>query len=247
MTEPAGAREEQPSLAAVGEDLEAEEVRTLRERVLNVIGHELMTPVSTIRGLATALSRAEEASREVLIASLLRSTERLETLVHDLLLASDVETVLPTAHPEPVDLAQAVRASWSGWQRIEVDIPEGLRVLMTPTALERALGHVLRNASAYGGEPVAVAATRSDDGVAVDIDSPGDALHPEEVRLAVEPFYRGERAVMSAPGLGLGLPVARALVTHAGGRLTVAELPSGGLRTQLVLPAAPPIEGGSDG
>jgi signal transduction histidine kinase len=49
----------------------------------------------------------------------------------------------------------------------------------------------------------------------------GGAPKPEDLALALEPFYRGEAAVTAAPGLGIGLAVANALATQDGGRVAV--------------------------
>ena len=68
--------------------------------------------------------------------------------------------------------------------------------------------------------------------------SGGAQLGGADVDLAVELFYRGEGAVTTAPGFGLGLPVARALARHDGGDLTLEAGPSGGLHVLIDLPAA---------
>ncbi|MEQ1788692.1 MAG: ATP-binding protein, partial [Acidimicrobiales bacterium] len=51
-------------------------------------------------------------------------------------------------------------------------------------------------------------------------------------------FYRGEGAVTSAPGFGLGLPVARALARQHDGDLTIEPRPGGGLDVIIELPAS---------
>lgn len=218
-------------------------MRKIRERILNVVGHELLTPVTTVRGLAEANAKAGAAERERLAPLLQRNAQRLEGLVNDLLLASGVATVLPVGEPDRVLVADVVTAVWgSGETEFELvlDVPEDTAVRIQAGACQRVLDHVLRNARDYGRTPVTVTARHHDPDVEIVVDSPGKPLHPEEVRLATEPFYRGEHAVMSTAGLGLGLPVARALVEHAGGQLSVAVRPSGGLVTRIVLPADGP-------
>ncbi|HYD08645.1 MAG TPA: histidine kinase dimerization/phospho-acceptor domain-containing protein, partial [Acidimicrobiales bacterium] len=65
----------------------------LRRRVVNVVGHELRTPVTIVRGLAESLAVAnDDVAREQLIAALVRSSARLEGLVDELLLAAGVST-----------------------------------------------------------------------------------------------------------------------------------------------------------
>jgi signal transduction histidine kinase len=70
------------------------------------------------------------------------------------------------------------------------------------------------------------------------VSSEGAELRPDDVHLAFELFYRGEGAVTSAPGFGLGLPVARALARQHGGDLHLEPRPGGGLDVTIDLPAA---------
>jgi light-regulated signal transduction histidine kinase (bacteriophytochrome) len=93
-------------VAATADDLDL-----LSRRVVNVIGHELRTPVTTIRGLAESL--AETPGDAALTAALVRSAVRLERLVDDLLLASAVFTASPVGDAIDIDLASAVRDA--GW------------------------------------------------------------------------------------------------------------------------------------
>jgi signal transduction histidine kinase len=75
------------------------------------------------------------------------------------------------------------------------------------------------------------------DTVRVVVDSPGAPLPAEDLRYALQPFWRGERAVTTAPGLGLGLTIARILAEHERGTLRIAGREGGGLLTSIELPA----------
>lgn len=208
----------------------AEDLEAIRRRVLNVVGHELRTPVTTIHGLAEAVCAAPDLATvtDELGPALLRNTERLQGLLDDLLVASGIRTAIPVDDPAPVDLAALVHEWWAGKGPLTVE-GEG-RVSAPPEVLRRLLGAIMDNALAYG-EAAPTVLLSGDDVVEVVVRSPGSPIHPEEVRLATEPFFRGERAVSTRPGLGLGLAIARQLAEHLGGELTFATEPGGHITT----------------
>ncbi len=220
---------------------EREELEAIRRRVVNVVGHELRTPVTTVHGLAEQIARADslEAVRE-LAPALLRGTTRLQRLLDDLLIASGIGTALPVEPPVPQQVAPALRQVWrdlAGEDGLTVD--GDARVQAAPGVMERIFGHVLANAHAYGtGPPTVTVATRQGQ-VEVVVHSPGPALHPEEVRLALEPFFRGEQAVMARPGLGLGLAIAQALAVQSGGGVQFSAADEGGTVTTVTMTSAP--------
>jgi signal transduction histidine kinase len=82
------------------------------------------------------------------------------------------------------------------------------------------LAVLVDNAVKYGRPPYVVRTGATIGAVTIDVIS-GGAPKAEDLALALEPFYRGEAAVTAAPGLGIGLAVAAALIAQDGGRLTV--------------------------
>lgn len=213
-----------------------------RRRFVNVAGHELRTPVTTLRGLAEELVEADAAQVEELAPAILRSARRVETLLDDLLLATDITTALPVGDPEPVDLVATAQAIWDALADDAELTLSGLNeatARMRPGAADTLLHRVLDNARRYGTPPVELRATTTADGrVQIEVTSGGSELAGDDVDLAFELFYRGEAAVTSAPGFGLGLPVARALARHDGGDLHLAPRTGGGLAVTIDLPAA---------
>src|SRR4051812_23087471 len=86
----------------------------LERPALNVIGHGLRTPATTVRGPAELLAAGVlPEERPDLVEALVRNARRLEFLVDDLLAATSVTTALPAGHPEPVKLNDQVEASWT--------------------------------------------------------------------------------------------------------------------------------------
>ncbi len=212
-----------------------------RRRFVNVVGHELRTPVTTLRGLAEELARADATQVQELAPAILRSARRVETLLDDLLLASDITTALPVGEPEPVDLVASAQATWDAFEPEEDLVLSGATeaiVSMRPGAADTMLERVLDNARRYGQPPYALEAEVADGRVRVSVSSEGMAIGSDDVHLAFELFYRGEGAVTSAPGFGLGLPVARALARQHDGDLQIEPRAGGGLEVIIDLPAS---------
>jgi signal transduction histidine kinase len=218
--------------------LAAAELDLLRRRVVNVIGHELRTPVTTVRGLAESLAEAaDDPTRRELVTALVRSAARLERLVDDLLLASGVFTASPVGDATDVDVAELVRAV--GWTAA---IDGAATVRAKRESVERILEPIVDNALRHG-EPIEVRLRPSGADVIVDVESGGPELGEGDVALLCEPFFRGEAAVMTAPGLGLGLAVARTIARAEGGDVQAHARAGGGLVVRVVLAGVPQPSG----
>jgi signal transduction histidine kinase len=222
----------------VAQALEA--LNRARGRFVAVVGHELRTPVTTLRGLAEELVDADLDTVRELTPALLRSARRVESLLDDLLLATDITTVLPVGQPEIIDLVATAQATWDALEvddDLELTGAKDVEAWMRAGAGDTLLERVLDNARRYGRPPYRLH-TETDDGrIRLTVSSEGAAMQPDDVHLAFELFYRGEAAVTSAPGFGLGLPVARALARQHDGELTIEPRPGGGLDVCIDLPA----------
>lgn len=208
-----------------------------------VVGHELRTPVTTIRGLAESLATATPAEvRERIAPALARLAARVERLLDDLLLAAGIMTALPAGAPAPEPVLAAIRSAWAALgqpeERLVVHGGGTVSALVAPGGLDRILGAVLDNAAKYGTGPVTVEVGVADGEVRIEVTSRGPTPPPSDLALAFEPFYRGEAAVTASPGLGVGLPVARAIAEQAGGRVELWAADGGGVVARVVLRAA---------
>jgi signal transduction histidine kinase len=217
-----------------------EALNRARGRFVAVVGHELRTPVTTLRGLVEELPHADLDTVRELAPAIVRSARRVEALLDDLLLATDITTVLPVGEPEVIDLVATAQATWDALEvdddlelTGETEVEAWMRAGAGDTLLER----VLDNARRYGNAPYRLHAEATDGRARLTVSSEGAELQPDDVHLAFELFYRGEAAVTSAPGFGLGLPVARALARQHDGELTIEPRPGGGLDVCIDLPA----------
>jgi signal transduction histidine kinase len=213
-----------------------------RRRFIAVVGHELRTPVTTLRGLTEQLEGAsQETVQEDLAPALVRNARRVESLLDDLLIAADISTVLPVGDPEPVDLVATAQAIWDALDDhddLELTGDHEVQAAMRPGAADTILERVLDNAHRYGAAPVELHAETAGDRARLTISSHGPEIGNDDLRLAFELFYRGEAAVTSAPGFGLGLTVARGLARQDGGEVTIAPRDGGGLLVTIEVPAA---------
>lgn len=231
------------------QDLEAQlaHVDAVRRRVINVVGHALRTPVSTLRGLADVLARTgPDGAPESVVPALVRNTRTLERLLDDLLIVSEVDTALPVDPPEQIDLARAVRDVWTelsvddgrGWDADELTIDGDGTVRARPVALHHVLWHLLDNAGKYGGRPVTVSVEELGGRVQLRIANPGRTPTEEEFELSDELFYRSEDAVTRTPGMGIGVPVSKRIARHMGADLDLRPREGGGVVAELELPSS---------
>lgn len=112
---------------------------------------------------------------------------------------------------------------------VTTSIPEGLPLISADAALAvRSLANVLSNAAKYAGaSPISVEARCEHHNVVVEVADRGPGLGDNPERL-FEKFVRGVGGDGRAPGLGLGLPLARSFLESQGGGLSATNRAGGG-------------------
>ena len=233
----------------------AAESERLRSTLLSSVSHDLRTPLAAITGAASGL--LEEPPPAPLLARELASTvfeeaERLNRLVGNLLDMTRLEsgTLAPKREwhslEEVVGSAVARVERQAGERRLEVSVAADLPLIRLDDVLvEQAIVNLLENAIRHGGHDgcVAVGARREADVAVVEVSDDGIGFPPEDAELLFEKFYR----VAGGAGAGLGLAIARAIVTAHGGRIHAERREPHGARFVFTLPLgdappAPPAE-----
>jgi K+-sensing histidine kinase KdpD len=218
----------------------------LRRRLGNVLGHALRTPVATVRGLVGSIEATGEdvvVHGEVLTA-LRRSAARLEELVDDLLVVSGIETVLPTGAPQTlaaVEVAGEVAAGLDRPLRLDPHGDLDAVVEVPPDLLRWLLRAVLDNAARYGAGAARLDVAAGPDRLRLTVTTGPDGAGATDHDLdhALEPFYRGEKAVLAdGARLGVGLTVAARLAAEMGGQVTVRRGEGDTFVTDLELPTS---------
>ncbi|MBC9733356.1 DUF4118 domain-containing protein [Nocardioides marmotae] len=249
--------ERRAATAAEVERLRLSEVDRTRTALLAAVSHDLRSPLAAVKLAADSLSASDvawtEADRAEFVAVIKEATERLISLVDNLLDMSRIHTSSISAAVDEVPLAAAIRATLAGLagsERIRVDVDAAYTVLADPGLLDRVVANVCENALNYTPAHAGItvdAAPVDDRRLALRIADTGPGVQGHEHDRLFSPFQRlGD--VPGSDGVGLGLAVARGLLEAFGGTITAEDTPGGGLTFVLELPradtAAPSSPGG---
>ncbi|HEU4619887.1 MAG TPA: HAMP domain-containing sensor histidine kinase [Gammaproteobacteria bacterium] len=207
------------------------ELRRRQQNFLAAVSHEFKSPIASVRLAAeTLLLRTDSPDSKRLGQRILEDSERLLRMVDNLLDTTRLEEGRRTLAPEPVLVRDAVeagvaevadRAKLRGIA-VDVDVDEGLKLLVDPGALESILRNLLDNAvkacAAGDGTRIAVRAKRADGAIELSVSDDGLGFPPEEAAMIFEKFHRlGDELRRSMAGTGLGLYIVKRLVELSGG------------------------------
>jgi signal transduction histidine kinase len=203
-----------------------------KDRMLGAIGHDLRTPLASLRIRAESVEPQEE--RDPMIATIEEMTAMLDDT---LALARSGRAV---EEPRIVDLSALADTVVEEFRALgqDVEMPVGDRVTgrVQPGLLRRAIRNLIENGVKYG-EAATVAARDLGAQVAIEVTDCGPGIPESELERVLEPFHRLEPSrSRETGGSGLGLTLARAAALAHGGRLLLETRPEGGLKASLVLP-----------
>ena len=211
--------------ATIARDDEADRrVRTEAEVASQL--HEVRSRVAAIEGGVSVLRAGDES--DDLSVAVQQEIERLRKLV------------APAARRDtgPFNVLDALRPTLvvaaSTWP-VDFTIAEDLMAIGRPDDLAQVVHGLVHNATKYApGSPIEVGAIRDGDHVLITVDDHGAGVPRGERELI---FERGWQGAHDGDGFGLGLAIARELMTATDGDLWVSPRPGGGARFTASLPA----------
>ena len=219
-----------------------------REAFVDVISHELRTPITTIMGLAQILARPgrsdDEASRMALLEDVRSEAERLHRLVEDLLVLSRVERGRLEVEAEPIEPRRLLERIVTQEARelptidVETDLEPDLPIVAgESTYVEQIVRNLLNNAAKYTpyGSRVVVSARKAGGFIEVRVTDDGPGIPPASIERIFELFYRDPGSSRLVAGSGIGLFVCSSLVEAMGGRIWAARRPAGGTEVGFTL------------
>lgn len=247
-----GTRDELEDLGRAFNELLARRHEALerQRRFAGDASHQLRTPLAGLMNLIEVVRRRPRPADEYeeTLDQVHREATRLRQIIESLLFLARSEAEAAPPRGQPLDLAEwtpELLEGWSGHLRaadLDFERPAGpVWVDAHPPLLAQVLANLVDNALKYSepGSRVAVSCWGEPGRSALAVEDRGTGLAPDEVGSIFEPFYRSPHArKLGREGVGLGLSVARRIVSALGGTIEVESRPGLGSRFILRFPAA---------
>jgi signal transduction histidine kinase len=227
---------------------ELRRLSALRADFVSLVSHELRSPMAAVIGAARTL---EERWRELtadqrtaFLALIADETNRLATLIGDVLDTSRIEAGTFSYRFGEVDVGDLVRDTVAGFALHQEEVTmvahtewQLPNVRGDRERLRQVLQNLLENAVKYSraGEEIDVRTWAKNGRVHVAVEDTGPGIPREQHGLIFERFGRANVG-LGKPGTGLGLFIARSIAEAHGGRLTVESAPGEGATFTLELP-----------
>jgi PAS domain S-box-containing protein len=235
----------------ISADLMVEQVKS---DFVAAVSHELRTPLTSIYGFAETLLRQDvpfgDEERRIFLGYIASESERLTEIVDQLLNVARLDAGDLHVELGRIDLGSVVsevvgtveESDAMNGHSFELDLPEEpLAAEADPDKVRQVFNILVENALRYSpqGGTVTVGARRNADRVEVRVVDEGIGIPAAERERIFRKFYRAESAARDgAAGTGLGLFIAKELVTAMGGRIWVDSTEGEGSSFSFELPAA---------
>lgn len=224
--------------------------RMRREFVSNV-SHELKTPLTSIQAYADTLLDGglnDEENNRIFVERILEQSDRLQTLIRDMLRLARIESQSEAFLLRPVSLAKMLescvdaRVALARSRNVELKLHSRgpvVEVQADASGLQTVFDNLISNSINYSrdGGRVDVSWSVTNGEVAVSVQDNGIGIASEHQERVFERFYRVDKArSRGAGGTGLGLSIVKHLVTVFGGRIELESEAGHGSTFRIVLP-----------
>jgi len=238
--------------------LAEKELNELRSNFVSMVTHQMGTPLSTILSSAELLQNYADhwpvERREKHLQRIIESTQRMDRMIRDILELGQVNAMVESSQPVPVDLTHFCQRiveifQVSDHSRHEIvftgpDLAPGSLQGAAPVCgwldenlVAPILENLLSNALKYSPEH-----SRIELGLAIEenwlifwVQDEGLGIPAEELQRVGKPFYRGKN-VINFPGTGLGLAMVKLSLNALGGSLKIDSVENMGTKIWVRLP-----------
>jgi signal transduction histidine kinase len=227
------------------------ELNQMRRDLVAWVGHDLRTPLTSIRAILEALADGvveDPSTVQRYLHTAQQDVVALSHLIDDLFEMSQMDAgglrleLLPNSISDLISdtlerfsaLAAQQEVTLRGQVAADTD-PVRFDVQHIGRVLYNLVGNALRHTSA-GGQ-IKLTARRQVGELWVEVIDTGEGIHREDLPHVFEQFYRGEKSRSRATGgAGLGLAIARGIVEAHGGKIGVESEPGRGTRFYFTIP-----------
>jgi len=233
-------------------NLQLETSDKVKELFLAGMSHELQSPLQTIIGfgdlLADELKGSLNDDQKNYVNHILEDSQHLLALINDILDLSKIEAGGLKLCWESFDTTGAIEEVISSVRprveaksiRLETTIRESLQLHADYLRFKQVLDNLLSNAIKFtpNGGHITIAATRTGEFVEIAVTDNGIGIPDEQHEAIFDKFHQlGALNRGNREGMGLGLPITRALVENHGGRIWLKSKPGEGSCFAFTFPA----------
>jgi len=216
------------------------------QRFLGDASHELRTPLTVIKGYSEMLSKGQMGDvvdRARAFSRVNTEIERMENLIHDLLLLAELGESRPTTFEE-IELNELIQAHVNDFQlfnkerRIEISLESNCEIKGSREHLNRLIQNCLSNIVRHtpADAPVAISLKSKGKKVTLVIEDGGPGLPDSAYRSEIEAMNRFDPSrSRDRGGSGLGLSIIAAIVQEHNGKLELRKSELGGLAVVVEL------------
>lgn len=216
------------------------------------LAHDIRTPLTSVIGYLELLKEAPDLPIELrakYVSITVEKAYRLEQLINEFFEITRFNLQTIPLNKEPLHLSymlqQMVEEFYPilapGGKSAHVDVPEDLILPGDPDKLARVFNNILKNAAAYSFDnsviQIRARMNKEKDKIHITFTNQGPVIPPEKLNSIFEKFYRLDSARSSSTGgAGLGLAIAKEIVTAHQGTIS-AESAENGTVFSICLPA----------
>jgi signal transduction histidine kinase len=232
-------------------DKKQKEMDALRNDLVAWAGHDLRTPLASIRVLVEALADgvvSDPQTTQQYLSQAKKQVDNLSLLVDDLFQVSQLDAGGLTLYLEPASLSDLISDTLESFSGLaaqkQVTLTGSAALGIDPVTLDiqrmgRALNNLVSNALNHtpAGGSVTLSAMLAPGGISVSVKDTGEGILPDDLPHIFERFYRGDKSRNRAGGgAGLGLAIAKGIIEAHGGNIRVESQLGKGTTFIITLP-----------
>lgn len=205
-----------------------------QQNFVMAVTHELKTPISVSRlNLETLLKyNLEEEKKSKLLHMTLQETLRLDTLINNILLSSQLEGNSYRVSREDLNLSDLTTDVVHQFvnrypdRKLETGIQDEVELAGDPLLLKLLVSNLLENANKYSPreKPIALTLSQHNGNINLEVNDEGEGIPDKEKKKVFEKFYRiGSEQTRKTQGTGLGLYLCKKIVADHNGTIQLKD------------------------
>ena len=221
-------------------DQKQRELDDLRRDLIAWVGHDLQTPLASIRAVVEALADGvveDSETTQRYLSTALKDIRSLSLLIDDLFQMAQLDAGGLPLNCEIISLSDLISDTLESFSELatrqDITLTGSVATNVGPVFMDAQLiGRVLNNLISNSlrhtqpGGVVEVTTMKTGAGVQVEVCDDGEGISPDDIPLVFERFYRGEKSrSRTTGGSGLGLAIAKGIIEAHGGEIGVESVP----------------------